>query len=171
MIVLPHISIVISGKRSRKGIENRQNRLIWPLAACLLRMFRAGNRWKTPYRLDPRFKFVTHRVSDEALVQREVLLGKVLSCHAQMGEAQGNADAWKMFRKQNINIQFVYSVSVTDIVGHPVCKKFQPWARSVRCFPTAVHGISWQSIVDGPRWKGFVRLASRNSRAAAVFVR
>ena len=38
-----------------------------PLATCLIRMFRAGNRWKTPYRPDPRFK-LTHRVSDEALV-------------------------------------------------------------------------------------------------------
>ena len=68
MIVMPHISIVISDKLSRKGIENRQNGLIWPLATCLIRIFRAGNRLKTTYRPDLRFKFVTHRVNDEALV-------------------------------------------------------------------------------------------------------
>ena len=49
-----------------------------------------------------------------------------------------------------------------------VCNKVEPWAWSVRCFPTAVHETLWQSIVDGPRWKGVVRLASRNSRTAAV---
>ena len=70
---------------------------------------------------------------------------------------------------QNVNIQFVYSVSLTDIVGHPVCKKFQPWARSVNCFPTAVRGTSWQTIVDGPRWKRVDTLASRNSRTTAAF--
>ena len=48
----------------------------------------------------PRFKFVTHRVGDEALVSvtgttRETLLRKVLSCHADTNEAQGNADALK----------------------------------------------------------------------------
>ena len=85
-----------------------------------------------------------------------------------MDEAQGNAGALKMFRKQNINIQFVYSVSVTDIVANPACNKFEPWARSVRCFPTAVHETLWQTIVDGPPWKRVVRLGSRNSRTAAV---
>ena len=71
-----------------------------------------------------------------------------------------------MFRKQNINIEFVI-----DIVAHPVYNKFEPRAWSVRCFPTAVHGISWQSITNSPRWTGAVRLASRNSRTAVVFVR
>ena len=70
--LLQFLSILISDKRSRKGIENRRNGLILPLAitTCLIRMFPARNRWKTPYRQGPKFKFVTHRVwmGDKALV-------------------------------------------------------------------------------------------------------
>ena len=44
ILVLLHISMLISHKLSRKGIENRRNGLILHLAACLIRMFRARNR-------------------------------------------------------------------------------------------------------------------------------
>ena len=90
--------ILISDKLSRTGIEIAEVGLFCP----------QQHAWfGTPYRPGPRFKFVTHRVGDEALVQREALLRKVLSCQADTGEAQRNAGAPKMFRKQKINIQFV----------------------------------------------------------------
>ena len=81
-----------------------------------------------------------------------------MSCNADTNEAQGNAEALKLFRKQNINIQFFFfnSVPVRDIVTHPVCNKFEPWERSVRCFPRAVlldggESLDWRAEIPAPR--------------------
>ena len=99
ILVLLHISMLISHKLSRKGIENRRNGLILHLAACLIRMFRARNtlpsKVQISYTLGGRRGFI---ISDRYNVR--LVSGKVLSC-------QANADALKTFRKQNIKIHFV----------------------------------------------------------------
>ena len=127
---------------------------------------------KIPYRSDQRLKFVTHRVSDEALVSMTGTTWVPSRESTQLSRTNGRSSGkcWRMKDVSQTKHKHSACLQCMSLTSSPtlVCNKVEPRAWSVRCFPTAVHETLWQSIVDGPRWKEVVRLASRNSRTAAV---